>query len=366
MQNNLPYFYAWAALDKITYLRYQKLKNFFGDLKTAWNCSDFFALQQAGFSSKVSQEIIQLKTKINPVEEMEKNQKLGIKIIFLEEQDYPYLLKEIDAPPVFLFYKGSLNPIELCLAVVGSRQITTYGKQVAYSLLREIVPQGLTIISGLALGVDTFAHQEALNCSGRTLAVLGNGLDQVYPLQNKNLAQKIQENGALISEFPIGVPPYNYNFPRRNRLISGLSVGTLVVEAKIKSGSLITARYAIEQNRDVFAVPGNIFNSQSGGTNQMIQKGEAKLVLKAQDILEDLNLNLIKSQVTLKSLPQSLNLTESENKIVEILNAEPLLFDSILNQTKLKPAELVSTLSFLELKGIVRNLGNNSWIKLLN
>lgn len=365
MQIQKQYFYAWAALDKLTYRRYLKIKNYFGDLHTAWEQANLNTLQKAGLENKISEEIIDLRNKINPREELEKNQKLGIQILMIEDQDYPILLKEIASPPVFLFLKGQLSPDDLCLAVVGARKITNYGKQVVYNLISEIARKGLTIISGLALGTDTLAHQETLKAGGRTIAVLGNGLDQIYPIQNKSLAEKIEENGVIISEFPLGVPPHNYNFPRRNRIISGLSLGTLVIEAAKKSGSLITARNAIEQNRDVFAVPGSVFSHQSGGTNHLIQKGEAKLVMQAQDILEELNLNLVRSQVAIKKIPQVQNLNKIESLVLEIISSESLLFDLILKQVDLDAATLTSTLTFLELKGFVRTFGNNTWGRLV-
>lgn len=358
-----PFLCAWATLDRLTFLRYQKIKKYFGDLKNAWEKADKTSLIQAGLEEKVALEIVELKQKIQPLEEFEKLQKLQIQLLDFEAPDYPLLLKEIASPPVFLYVKGEIKAEETCLAVVGARQITPYGKQITEKLVGDLARQGLTIVSGLALGTDGFAHQIALNAKMRTIAVLGNGLDQVYPLQNRKLAEEIVANGALISEFPLGTPPHHYNFPRRNRIISGLSLGVLIIEAKLKSGSLITARNAIEQNREVFAIPGSIYNSKSEGTNYLIQKGEAKLVQGAEDILEELNLKLVRSRNVIKQLPNTSGLNELENQILELLSTEPLLFDLLKSQIKLNTAQICTILTVLEMKGLAINLGSNQWIK---
>jgi len=357
------YLYAWAATDRLTFLRYQKLKKFFGDLETAWKKLEKNTLRQAGLEEKFVTEILTLSQKISPQEEYEKVQKLGIDLVYYEDKNYPLLLKEIASPPVFLFLKGEIFADESCLAVVGARQISTYGEQVVKTIVANLAQQGLTIVSGLALGTDGLSHQAALNANAKTIAVLGSGLDQIYPLQNQALAEKILGKGALISEFPLGTPPHHYNFPRRNRIISGMSVGTLVVEAKLKSGSLITARNAIEQNREVFAIPGSIYNQKSKGTNYLIQKGEAKLIQTAKDVLEELNLKLLKSQNVIKKIPDFSGLNSIENQIINLLSQETILFDNLKNQVSITTAELSSVLTILEMKGLVNNLGNNQWIK---
>lgn len=363
MNKDLSYFAAWATLDKLTFLRYQKIKSFYGDLKTAWLNANKSSLIQAGIEGKIAEEIVELKSKIIPDKEKEKLDKENVFLFSYEDKNYPLRLKEIAVPPVFLYVKGDLRPDELALAVVGARQVSAYGKQIGVEIVRDLVLQGITVVSGLALGVDTLAHQEALRVGGRTVAVVGNGIDQVYPFQNKTLAAKIIENGAILSEFPLGTPPHNYNFPRRNRIISGLSLGVLVIEAKDKSGSLITARYAIEQNREIFAVPGSIYNPCSVGTNQLIQKGEAKLVQKAQDILEELNISKIQSQDIIKTVLSDQNSSPLEQKICEMLSKEPLAFDVLQSTLSIDTAQISSALTLLEMKGYAMNLGNNQWVK---
>lgn len=358
-----PFLSAWAATDKLTFLRYQKIKKYFGNLEIAWQKAERGSFIQAGLEAKVADQILTLIRKINPQQELEKSQKLGINLIDLENSNYPLLLKEISSPPVFLYIKGNLVPEENCLAVVGARQITTYGKQVTEKLVGEIARQGLTIVSGLALGTDSFSHQAALNAGARTIAILGNGLDQVYPTQNRQLAEKIIQNGALISEFPLGTPPNHYNFPRRNRIISGMSLGVLVIEAQLKSGSLITARNAIEQNREIFAIPGSIYNQKSEGTNHLIQKGEAKLVKNVNDILEELNLNLVKSQNIIKQLPNTSTLNSVETQVLNLLSTEPIIFDTLQLQVNINTSQLSTILTILEMKGFVSNLGSNQWVK---
>ncbi len=358
-----PFFSAWAATDKLTFLRYQKIKKYFGNLESAWKNADKQSLKEAGLQNKTIEKILELIQKINPNQEFEKIQKLKIQLIDFESEEYPILLKEISAPPVFLYIKGQLNPKENYFAVVGARQVTTYGKQVTDAFVRSLAMQGLTIVSGLALGIDGLAHQASLNVGARTIAVLGNGLDQVYPVQNRKLADKIIENGAIISEFPLGTPPHNYNFPRRNRIISGMSLGVLVTEAKLKSGSLITARNAIEQNREVFAIPGSIYSQKSEGTNYLIQKGEAKLVRNSEDVLEELNLKLVKSQNIIKSLPDTSSLDSVESEVLSFLSKEPLLFDNLQLDLEINTAQLSTVLTILEMKGFVSNLGSNQWVK---
>lgn len=363
MKTENPYLCAWATMDKLTFLRYQKIKNYYDNLENAWEHSNLQNLVLAGIETKVAEQIMEMKKKIIPEKELEKIQKLDINLISFDDSNYPLLLKEISSPPVFLYVKGELFAEEICLAVVGSRQASLYGKQITKDLVQDLALQSLTIVSGLALGIDSLAHQSALKTEARTIAVLGNGLDSIYPVENYKLAHQIMENGAIISEFPLGTPPNHYNFPRRNRIISGLSLGVLIVEAKLKSGSLITARNAIEQNREVFAVPGSLYNQKSEGVNYLIQKGEAKLIRQADDILEELNLNLVKSQNTVKQLPDFSDLNLLESQILNFLSDDPLLFDILKSKVDFNTAELTSSLTLLEMKGFVSNLGNNQWVK---
>ena len=278
-----------------------------------------------------------------------------IRILKIEDKNYPKLLKEIKEPPKVLYYRGELNPGDQCFAIVGTRRCSDYGKQVALEMAGDLAEAGLIIVSGLAPGIDTFAHTATVERKKRTIAVLGTGIDEktIYPQSNLKLAQRILETGGcLISEYPPGTPGSKFTFPQRNRIISGLSLGVLVVEAKEKSGALITANWAKKQGRKIFAIPGLIHSLNSKGPHYLIKNG-AKLVENANDILEELN------------LPKSthpgevLGETEEENLILETLKEGPLDIDKIIEKTKLPAATVASTLSILEIKGKVRNLGNN-------
>jgi len=291
-----------------------------------------------------------------------------IKTININDENYPKLLKEIKDAPEVIYYRGKILPSALgqnfdvgknenCLAIVGTRMYSSYGKQIALEIAEDLAEAGLTIVSGLAPGIDTFAHQAVVENKKRTIAVLGTGLDEesIYPKSNLKLAQKILENGGcLISEYPPGTPGSKFTFPTRNRIISGLSLGVLVVEAKQKSGALITAHHAFYQNRKVFAVPGPIHSSNSKGCHFLIKQG-AKLVENANDILKELNLPLPTPGIGYSVTGE----TPEENLILIALKEEALDIDKIIEKTKLSAAKVASTLAILEIKGKVRNLGGN-------
>ncbi len=276
-----------------------------------------------------------------------------IKTINISDKNYPQLLREIPDPPEILYIKGKLNPDELCFGVVGTRRFSPYGKQVALEIAGDLAEAGLTIVSGLAPGIDTFSHQATIENSGRTIAVLGTGIDEksIYPQSNVKLARKIIESGGcLISEYPPGTPGLKQNFPERNRIISGLSLGVLVIEAKEKSGALITANEAFKQRRKVFAVPGSIYSSNSRGPHILLKRG-AKLAVRAEDILKELNLPGKEKRKEIKGE------TEEEELILRMLREEALDIDKIIEKTKLPPATVNSLLAILEIKGKIRNLG---------
>jgi DNA processing protein len=279
-----------------------------------------------------------------------------IKTVSIENKNYPKLLKEIKNPPKVLFYLGELKATENCFAIVGTRRYSPYGKQVALEIAGDLAEAGLTIISGLAPGIDTFAHQAVVDRKKRAVAVLGTGLDEksIYPQPNLKLAENILETGGcLISEYPAGTHGSEFTFPQRNRIISGLSLGILVVEAKEKSGSLITANYAFSQKRKVFAVPGQIYSSNSKGPNGLIKRG-AKLVENANDVLKELNIEPLKTGVK-----ELIGETKEENLILTVLKEEALSIDEIIKETKIPVASVASTLTILEIKDKVKNLGNN-------
>lgn len=279
-----------------------------------------------------------------------------IKEISIKDNNYPPLLKKIKNPPKILYFRGNLpKENEKCFAIIGTRRCSSYGKEITFKITTDLVEAGLIIVSGFAPGIDTIAHKIAIENKKKTIAVLGTGLDEesVYPKSNLKLINKILENGGcLISELPPKTPGAKYTFPQRNRIISGLSLGVLVVEAKIKSGAIITAEYAFEQKRKVFAVPGSIFSQTSKGCHYLIKKG-AKLVEKADDILNEIGL------LSLRIKRETKGETKEENLILEVLKEGALDIEKIIEKTKLQPAKVVSTISILEIKGKIKNLGGN-------
>lgn len=279
-----------------------------------------------------------------------------IKEIKFGDKNYPELLKKIPDPPKILYLKGELEKDELCFAVVGTRRYSPYGKQATMDIVGGLAEAGVVIVSGLAPGIDTFAHQSCVERETRTIAVLGTGLDKksIYPQSNLKLAEEIvRSGGCLLSELEPGIHGSKITFPKRNRLISGISQGVLVVEAKQKSGSLITANYAFSQRRKVFAVPGPIYSLNSRGSNWLIKRG-AKLVDSADDILRELNL-----PAATRSQKYNENLTPEEKLIIQVLAEESLYVDRIIEKTKLNAGAVVKTLAILEIKEKIRNLGGN-------
>jgi DNA processing protein len=279
-----------------------------------------------------------------------------IKNISIEDKDYPRLLKKIKDPPKILYYLGEIKDKESCFAIVGTRRFSPYGKQVALEIAGDLAEAGLTIVSGLAPGIDTFAHLAVVERKKRTIAVLGTGLDEksIYPQSNLKLAKKIVESdGCLISEYPSGTSGAKFTFPQRNRIISGISLGVLVIEAPEKSGALITADYAFSQKRKVFAIPGSIYSKVSRGCHYLIKRG-AKLVENANDILMELGIREL--GIREKEIKGE---TKEENLILEVLKEGALYIDKIIEKAKLPTAKVASTLAILEIKGKVRNLGGN-------
>lgn len=281
-----------------------------------------------------------------------------IKTINIENKNYPKLLKLIPDAPKILYFKGNLDVEEKpAFAVVGTRRYSDYGKQATLEIVGDLVNAGLVIVSGMAKGIDTFAHKACLERKGRTVAVLGSGIDEksIYPKENLKLARKIIEaGGTVISEFSPGTTAFPHNFPKRNRIISGLSLGVLVVEAKKRSGALITANYAFSQKRKVFSVPGNIRSLNSQGPHNLIKKG-AKLIENVNDILKELNL----PEKELNFFGKIRGETLEEKLILEALKNEPLYIDKIIKKTKIDITKVNSTLAVMEIKGQVKNLGGN-------
>lgn len=287
---------------------------------------------------------------------------IGGRIITIDDEEYPELLKEIYLPPTVLYVMGAgLNSgDELRIAVVGTRKYSAYGRRAAEKLSRSLAEKGAVIVSGMALGIDTFASAAAINAGRKTIAVLGSGIDVIYPYQNKDLYKAILRNGTVVSEYPPGTKPLGYNFPRRNRIIAGLAQGTLIIQAPVKSGALITAHYALENNRDVFAVPGEIYDINQAGTNNLIKEG-AKPVTCVEDILEEYGFEASgKKEVTdrLAGIDMS-GLGKTEAEVLKLLSVSPLHPDEITRKLGVSGAEAATALMMLEISGlVVKDSGN--------
>lgn len=289
--------------------------------------------------------------------QFDKLSKFNAALITILDDDYPSLLKEIYDAPVYLFVRGNLTPQDSrALAIIGTRYPTDYGKNVAKKFATAFARNGITVISGLAFGIDSTAHAAALDAGGRTIAVLGNGIDTIYTDPKGKLYPRILENGAIISEEWLGTAPIAENFPKRNRIISGLSLGIVIVESDHKGGSMITAKYALEQNRDIYAVPGSIFSPKSNGTNTLIRDSQAKLVLSPDDIIADYPAHHPKPQSLLDQFHHVPDLTADEQKIYALLSHEPIHIDTIAEQSGLDVSDVLVLLFELEIKGAIRQL----------
>ena len=303
------------------------------------------------------------KEHVDPYKEWQKLQKQEIDFITSSESEYPPLLKEIFYAPLAFYIKGEIPEKTPCIAVVGTRRASYYGKLVTEKLVQELVRYNFVIVSGLAYGIDTIAHKTALENQGKTIAVLGSGLDDIFPSSNRKLAQEIIKHGALVTEYPLKAPALKHYFPWRNRIISGLSLATIVIEAPEKSGALITARFALEQNREVFAIPGSIFNKNSKGTNNLIKQG-AKLVSQIEDILEELNIQC--ALPIIKDAPDLKFDSKEEEKIYQSLSKEkPLPIDKIIEISNLPSKEVLVILTTLEIKGFIKNIDGGNYVKLI-
>ena len=361
MRENIKYWIGFSLIKGVGPAKISLLKKHFGDLERAWFASAS-ELQSCGLDSSTVKKIISQRPLISPEREIEKLEKEGVRALSWDDPEYPSRLREIYDPPPVLYTRGELLPQdEMAITVVGTRKCTSYGKEVTRKIVRELVENGFTIVSGLARGIDTIAHKIALEAGGRTLAVLACGLDIIYPGENLQLARGITKSGALLSEYPLGTKPKPEHFPRRNRIMSGISLGVLVVEAKERSGALITAEFALEQNREVFAIPGSIFAPSSRGTNQLIKEG-AKLVQTVEDILEELNPCIIPQQPSIQPSLPFLPEDQREQKILSLLSEGPLHIDELCRRSGIPAGEMASLLTMLEIKGVIREMGNKIYI----
>lgn len=357
------HFAALNSLEKITPLRFGRLLQFFeNDAERIWKGSRH-DWQRAGLEFKAVSEIFSEKEKIDPDEIFAKLQKVGAQVLPITSEKYPKLLREIFDPPPVLLVRGEFpTPADdFAIAVVGSRILTNYGRQATHEIARDLAVAGISIVSGLALGADATAHAAALEVGGRTVAVLGNGIEAIYPPRNKNLGEEIlRKGGAIISEFPIGTPPNAYNFPLRNRIIAGLARGTVVTEGREKSGSLITASLANEFGREVFAVPGSIFSENSVGAIQLIQRGEAQPITSAADVLDTLELRDLPEKIKMREIIAD---SAEETVLLKILQKTARHADEISRESGMTASEASAILSLLEMKGLAKNLGGMNWVR---
>lgn len=357
--SELRYWVGFNRVPQIGPARLRQLLDYFGSIEQAWHAGPA-ALRATGLPRPAIESLLYHRTRIDLNSELERLDRAGVTALTWESEDYPQLLREIDDPPPVLYVRGSIVEADsFAVAAVGTRHASTYGKELARQLATGLVQNGVTVVSGLALGIDGIAHRAALDAGGRTIAVLACGLDQVYPARHRGLAEQIAHHGALVSDYPLGTKPEARNFPPRNRIISGLSLGTVVIEAGERSGALITLRYALEQGRETFAVPGSVHSASSQGTNQALKRGEAKLVTCTEDILEELHLTMAPQQQETRRIVPA---TPAEKDLLAHLGREPLHVDELVRRTGLPTATVSSSLAMMELRGMVRRVDNTCYV----
>lgn len=353
------YWLAFNLAQGIGPVRTRSLLEHFGSLKDAWHAS-LPDLQRAGLDKRSIQNIIQSRELLDLDRELARLEQRGARLVGWDDEEYPSRLLEIADPPPALYVRGTVEATdEFAIAVVGTRLASPYGKEVARQLTTELARNHITVVSGMARGIDLIAHQAAIDAGGRTIAVLGCGVDIVYPPEAHRMAEQIVEHGALLSDYPLGTKADAKNFPPRNRIISGMTLGTVVIEADLESGALITASFALEQNREVFAIPGSIYSKTSRGTNRLIQQG-AKLVTHIDDILTELNLERVaQHQENRANLPED----ETERTVWNALSMEPVHVDDLRRTLDLPVSTISSTLILMELKGLARHVGGMNYIR---
>jgi DNA processing protein len=360
--DELAYWVAFTRILGIGPVRFKMLLDYFHeDVAAAWKANGK-ELAQAGLDQKIIDSFIKQRASSIPQQELEILERLRVQVITMKDKAYPSLLKEIYNAPSVLYVAGTLKKDEdsFALGIVGTRKVSTYGRQVTEQLARELAQGHVTVVSGLAHGIDTIAHTAALDAGGRTIAVMASGLDIIYPSENTGLARRIVESGqgALVTEFPLGVKPDSKNFPARNRIISGLSQGILVTEAPKQSGALITANFALEHGREVFAVPNGIYAVGSVGVNKLIQDG-AHLVTDVQDILMALNLFMIPEHIEMQAaLPDNIE----ERTLLPLLSHDPRHIDEIIRESGLPVTTVVSTFMMMEIKGMIKQVGAMQYV----
>ncbi|MBA2246534.1 MAG: DNA-protecting protein DprA [Chloroflexia bacterium] len=352
----------WVAFHFVPYIgpsRIRRLRDHFGSLERAWK-SDAARLR-AVLDERSHAAMIEHRTKIDPAGVMERLAMDRISVVTVEDDGYPALLREIGSPPPVLFLRGQLLETDsAAVAVVGTRRVSSYGREMASQIGEGLARAGVTVVSGLAKGVDGIAHEAALAAGGRTIAVLGSGVDRIYPYEHKRLASRIADQGAVLSDFAPDRKPDAPNFPARNRIISGLSLGVVVIEAPERSGALITVDFAADQGRDVFAVPGPATAWNSAGTNKLLRDG-ARLVRNADDVLEDLRLR--RDIVEDEPVQQPLPMNDEERRLVAVLTSDPQHIDDIAERCTMPLPGVSALLVTLELQGQVRNVGAQHYVR---
>lgn len=360
-QTDRLYTMGFVLLQQIGPARFEKILRVFETPEEAWKAPMEEYLSR-GLPSDVVRIVEAKRQSIDVNQEWEKLEKEGISFITRQSPEYPPLLKEIHNPPIGLFVRGTIPEYTTAVAIVGTRKATHYGLGVTQTIASELARQKILVVSGLAYGVDTAAHSAVVQNQGQTIAVLGGGIDHqtLYPPTNRKLARDISEGlGAVISEYPIGTPSLTYHFPNRNRIISGLSHATIVIEADLQSGSLITARFALEQNREVFAVPGNITNPYAIGPNALIKQGAHPLT-SVEDIFDILNIPALQTEAKAKKLFPS---SPDEQALFALIGDAPLHVDEVTRSSELDTKTVNSTLTIMEMKGLVRHIGGGMYVK---
>lgn len=357
-ETDRPYWVAFHFVPYIGPSRIRRLQDHFGSLERAWT-SDADRLRSV-LDDRSHAALVKHRPGIDVVKLMDRLASDGIATVTLADEGYPALLREIGSPPPVLFYRGQLLETDsTAVAIVGTRRVTSYGREMATQIGQGLAQAGVTVISGLAKGVDGIAHQAAVAAGGRTVAVLGSGVNRIYPYEHTRLAAQIAEQGAVLSDYAPDRKPDAPNFPARNRIISGLSLGVVVIEAPERSGALITVDFAADQGRDVFAVPGQAVSSNSDGTNKLIRDG-ARLVRSADDVLEDLQL---RRHEAAEPIQQPLLMNEDERRLLAVLTRDPQHIDDIADRCNLELPGVSARLVTLELQGQVRNVGAQHYVK---
>jgi DNA processing protein len=339
-------------------VRLKALLDHFGDLETAWKASPM-DMVAAGIGPRLAERVVQIRNGVDLDDYMARVEKNNIRILTWDDTEYPAHLKEIDQPPPVLYLHGDFTAEDIwAVGIVGTRAVTSYGRQVTEELATVLAQNGVTVVSGLARGVDAIAHTAALKAGGRTLAVLGSGVDKIYPPEHRQMAEKITGQGAVLSDYAPGTSPDSANFPPRNRIISGLSMAVIVVEAGNTSGALITAQFAVDQGREVFAVPGSVYAPQSKGANRLIANG-ARILLQPSDVLEVLDLT---RNVERRDVRRAVPSDATEASVLGILGAEPSHVDEIRARLELPVEKISAALTMMELKGLVRQVGGMKYV----